>query len=164
MVAAVPAQITKILPRPPAAPLRPCPQPAPTSASLCLCGNPNLSPLCFHTLTNPFSRNSLIFTSIQNPRGVTPLRPLCSDLSALCVAVFPGTRHFPFIFFNLPPLFLSLLSFAGALPLFSVACSLFCQNTRGGGGSTQFRTTHYSLSLLIQQLASWKQVQECRCG
>src|SRR5258708_3295402 len=28
-----------------------------------------LSPLCFHTLTNPFSRNLLCFTSIQIPRG-----------------------------------------------------------------------------------------------
>src|ERR1700737_3676147 len=25
--------------------------------------------LCFHNLTNPFSRNPFIFTSIQNPRG-----------------------------------------------------------------------------------------------
>src|SRR5712664_3069769 len=28
-----------------------------------------LQRLCFHTLTNPFSRNSFPFTSIQNPRG-----------------------------------------------------------------------------------------------
>src|SRR5713226_6413823 len=27
------------------------------------------SSLCFHKLTNPFSRNSLVFTSIQNPRS-----------------------------------------------------------------------------------------------
>jgi hypothetical protein len=27
--------------------------------------------LCFHNLTKPFSRNSHVFTSIQNPRGVT---------------------------------------------------------------------------------------------
>jgi len=27
---------------------------------------------CFHNLTNPFSSNPLVFTSIQNPRGVTP--------------------------------------------------------------------------------------------
>jgi hypothetical protein len=31
-----------------------------------------LSTLCFHHLTNPSSCNSLLFTSIQNPRGVTP--------------------------------------------------------------------------------------------
>jgi hypothetical protein len=30
----------------------------------------NLFALCFHNLTNPFSRNSFIFTSIQIPRGV----------------------------------------------------------------------------------------------
>ncbi len=29
----------------------------------------NLPVLCFHTLTNPFSRNSFLFTSMQNPRG-----------------------------------------------------------------------------------------------
>jgi hypothetical protein len=28
-------------------------------------------PFCFHNDTNPFSRNSLVFTSMQNPRGVT---------------------------------------------------------------------------------------------
>ena len=31
--------------------------------------------LCFHNLTNPFSRNPFIFTSIQNPRGVAPSTP-----------------------------------------------------------------------------------------
>jgi hypothetical protein len=31
--------------------------------------------LCFHTLTNPFSRNSFIFTSIQIPRGCGVFRP-----------------------------------------------------------------------------------------
>ena len=29
----------------------------------------SLSPLCFHTLTNPFSRNPFFFTCMQNPRG-----------------------------------------------------------------------------------------------
>jgi hypothetical protein len=28
--------------------------------------------LCFHHITNPSSSNTLLFTSIQNPRGVTP--------------------------------------------------------------------------------------------
>src|SRR5258708_4887484 len=32
---------------------------------------PTFFVLCFHTLTNRFSRNSLVFTSIQNPRGCT---------------------------------------------------------------------------------------------
>jgi hypothetical protein len=41
-----------------------------------------LSPLCFHNLTNPFSRKSLVFTSIQIPRGVwRVLFPGC----ALCL-------------------------------------------------------------------------------
>ncbi len=41
----------------------------------CVCGKPNWLVLCFHTRlprsargTNPFSRNSFLFTSIQNPR------------------------------------------------------------------------------------------------
>jgi hypothetical protein len=32
------------------------------------------SPLCFHTLTNCFSRNPFLFTSIQIPRGVGGVR------------------------------------------------------------------------------------------
>jgi hypothetical protein len=39
--------------------------------------------LYFHGLTNPFSRNSFHCTSIQNPRGVRPLRTLCT--LRLCV-------------------------------------------------------------------------------
>src|SRR5216684_4084419 len=35
----------------------------------------NPLPLCFHTLTNPFSRNSFRFTSIQIPRGGGTLLP-----------------------------------------------------------------------------------------
>src|SRR5258708_24370317 len=34
----------------------------------------DLFPLCFHTLTNPFSRKPFLFTSIQNPRGGTARR------------------------------------------------------------------------------------------
>jgi hypothetical protein len=34
---------------------------------------PNLSALCFHGLTNPFSHNPFPFTSIQNPPGVGAL-------------------------------------------------------------------------------------------
>src|SRR5713226_1774749 len=37
--------------------------------SFCLRGKPNWLVLCFHKLTNPFSRNSLVFKSIQNPRS-----------------------------------------------------------------------------------------------
>jgi hypothetical protein len=71
---------------------------------------------CFHILTNPFSHNSFIFTSIQNPRGV--------GISALYLA----TRHFPFVLSSLPPLGLSCLSFPRSRSLFSTICGLFCKN------------------------------------
>jgi hypothetical protein len=35
----------------------------------CVCGIHNLLALCFHILTNPFSPNPFLFTSMQNPRG-----------------------------------------------------------------------------------------------
>src|SRR5713101_8915799 len=63
---------------------------------------PNLLPLCFHTLTNPFSPNSLVFC-------------------------------------ELPTLYLSLRSFSRPFPLFSIACGLFLQNTRGCGVPRAFR-------------------------
>src|SRR5712691_6322768 len=69
---------------------------------------PNLLPLCFHTLTNPFSPNSLVFC-------------------------------------ELPTLYLSLRSFSRPFPLFSIACGLFLQNTRGCGclvPSVQPRTSN----------------------
>src|SRR5713101_7926514 len=43
-----------------------------------------------------------------------------------------ATRHCPFIFSNLRTLFRSLRSFSGSHRLFSIACGLFLQNTRGG--------------------------------
>src|SRR5882762_897497 len=42
----------------------------------------------FQVLTNPFSTNPFLSTSIQNPRGVHAPRPLRSELSALGVADF----------------------------------------------------------------------------
>src|SRR5260370_13378293 len=44
------------------------------------------SSLCFHKLTNLFSRNSLVFTSIQNPRSGGP----CSGGSRFLLL---ATRH-----------------------------------------------------------------------
>jgi len=38
------------------------------------------------------------------------------------------------VFSKLQPLFFSLASFCARVPLFSEACSLFCENTRGMGG------------------------------
>src|SRR5579859_6934375 len=47
----------------------------------------------------------------------------------------PTTGICPFVFSRLPPLFRSCLFFAPCRPLFSISCSLFLQNTRGGGRS-----------------------------
>jgi hypothetical protein len=44
---------------------------APGCGDLCALSRHSPLPLYFHTLTNPFSHNSLVFTSIQNP-GVSP--------------------------------------------------------------------------------------------
>ena len=56
----------------------------------------DLLPLCFHTLTNPFSHKPFLFTSIQNPRGCggPPLpsrRGDCSDVT--CCVSRKGLRH-----------------------------------------------------------------------
>ncbi len=59
----------------------------------CVCGNPNWFVLCFHKLTNPFSRNPFLFTSIQNPRGVTLQRiPRSSNL---CAGGLPQSYRVP---------------------------------------------------------------------
>jgi len=49
--------------------LRACPSGRRASVPLC---HSNLSPLCFHTLTNCFSRNPFVFTLICVAPGVTP--------------------------------------------------------------------------------------------
>ena len=56
----------------------------------------DLLPLCFHTLTNPFSHKPFLFTSIQNPRGCggPPLPSQhgdCSDVT--CCVSRKGLRH-----------------------------------------------------------------------
>ena len=55
-----------------------------------------------------------------------------------------ATRHFPFVFIHLRTLYLSLRSFSGCRSLFSTACGLFCQNTRGGGGGCSASSTSFS--------------------
>jgi len=44
----------------------------------------------------------------------------------------PVTSHKSRLFIRLPPLELSCLSFSCPRPLFSIGCSLFCENTGGG--------------------------------
>jgi hypothetical protein len=107
----------------------------------------DLVPLYFHDLTNPFSRNPFHFTSIQNPRGVGVLR-----YSTFKVPTCNRANSFAAI--DLPPLVLSWLSFPHSLPLFSTACSLFCQ--KQGGGCAYARnsaSTRRSLRLCVSALS-----------
>ncbi len=49
----------------------------------CVCGNPNWFVLCFHKLTNPFSRNPFLSHPYKSPGGVTLQRiPRSSNLCA----------------------------------------------------------------------------------
>ena len=61
-------------------------------------------------------------------------------------ARFP--RRKSFVLTRLRPLFLSLRSFARSLPLFSIACTLFCKNTRVGGTSASLHVLCVSLPCL----------------
>src|SRR5216683_3626094 len=99
MVAPVPAQIPNLRPRPPATPLRRRP-PLTTHHSL-----PTLflPPLCFHILTNCFSRNPFILTTIR-------IAPGCGGTSLQSLSELCASAPLP----------------AGvANPLFSGICCLF---------------------------------------
>src|SRR6266478_218277 len=137
MVVPVPAQILKLPPRLPSRPRHTSPPP---STFRCTLRIPNVStgrsdlqafprsfvaPL-FSYSYKPLFPQLLYFHIHPNPRGVggtslqspSELRvsvanPLFSDVCRL--------SH------------LSLRSLRRSLPLFSIACSLFCENTRGGG-------------------------------
>ena len=95
---------------------------------------PELGALCFHNSTNPFSSNSFLFTSIQIPRGVTLSTFRLSDAPSASRITYPTLRRAnPFVYNGLPPLWVSWPSFASPDPLFSIVCSLFCQNVGGWG-------------------------------
>ena len=100
-------------------------------------GSANRSPLVtrhcsfvFITLQIPFPATPLFSHPYKTP-GVSPLRhspfmpspPLCP----LCLC---GKPH---VLSSLPPLCRSWRSFSHSLPLFSIACRLFLQNTGGWG-------------------------------
>src|SRR5258708_1335552 len=71
-----------------------------------------LPTLCFHNLTNPFSRKPFPFTSIQNPRGCAPLSfpggalclgtPACPDPVGVANSVLSTACS---LFFSLGSLF-----------------------------------------------------------
>jgi hypothetical protein len=83
------------------------------------------SSFVFITLRNPFPA-TLVFSHPYKTPGVSPasLRPsACPE---------PGRGGKSHILSGLPPLVFSCRSFSHSLPLFSIACRLFYQNTRGG--------------------------------
>jgi len=101
-----------------------------------------LSPLCFHGLTNPFSRNSFPFTSIcvamvfsPQPSDFRPPRPAL------------GRRVNAFN--NLQPLFRSWLSFRSVCRLFSEAYSLFCRKQGGGWGCREPTKARLTFNVLL---------------
>ena len=107
---------------PPANLLRACPSGRRAFVPL---RQPNLSPLCFHTLTNPFFRNPFLFTSMQNPRGCG-VEILGTELLFSVPSVPPRQIH------SFQAFAASLPSFSTSRPLFSSTCSLFSQ-TPGWG-------------------------------
>ena len=80
---------------------------------------------------------ALCFDNHLNCPGVYPLWSPCSDLRALCVALFSRLRFFRIssscVFNSLHPLLRSWLSFSSLRSLFSATSSLFLQNTGVGG-------------------------------
>src|SRR6266404_708169 len=87
-----------------------------------------LSPLCFHGLTNPFSRKSFPFISICVAPSCFPGSVQISDTPRPAL----GRQANPFN--NLQPLFRSWFSFRSVCRLFSEAYSLFCRKQGGGWG------------------------------
>src|SRR5882724_7944083 len=81
-----------------------------------------LSPLCFHGLTNCFSRKAFVFKKIC---VATRVYPLCCRIQP---SVAPAIVSFS-VFSSLQTLFLSLLSCSTPVPLFSVGYTLFRKNT-----------------------------------
>jgi hypothetical protein len=97
-----------------------------------------LPPLCFHNLTNPFSRKPLVFTSIQNPGGVTPPGILFSDFSALLLSVSVTNPAFLYccgLFCALYPLFRARVF------CFQRLTDSFRKTPGGGGGLSLFLAT-----------------------
>jgi len=82
-----------------------------------------LLPLCFHILTNCFSRKPFILITIRIARGCHPPTFRPSDLPTcqlFCLQRLANSFSLFALFFRTP------------IPLFSIVSSLFLQNTRGG--------------------------------
>jgi hypothetical protein len=104
--------------------------------------------LCLQELTNPFSRNSLVFTSIQNPGGAGAFLSGCSRehgsrvtshvLSFACSLFAVSLRFFfalvPFVFKSLQPLFQKHPGWGGI-----VRTQLIAEKARGHAGACPLR-------------------------
>src|SRR6267154_3868338 len=87
-----------------------------------------LPPLCFHGLTNCFSRKPFVLKEIC---VATRVYPLCCRIQP---SVAPAIVSFS-VFSSLQTLFLSLLSCSTRVPLLSASYRLFGKNTGGMGVS-----------------------------
>jgi hypothetical protein len=90
---------------------------------------PMLSPLCFHGLTNCFSRKPFIFKNICVAPRVYPPKPSSRRTTTSTCRPRPPIL---FIIKQLRTLVLSCSSFSHSHPLFSMGYGLFCKN-RGVG-------------------------------
>src|SRR5229473_4525862 len=148
MVAPVPAEISNLRPCPPAAPLRR--RSLPLLTTHYPLSTLFLSALCFHILTNCFSHNPFILTTI-------PIAPGCGGTSLQSPSelnAFGDSVANP-LFSGICCLFpVSLRSFLRSLPLFSIACSLFSQNTGGGVSRMQLRDTRVGGSMTRYRLST----------
>src|SRR5882762_8460862 len=125
-----------------------------------------LSPLCFHGLTNCFSRKPFIFKNIcVAPPGVPPKPLFPSSTTSTC----RPRASILFIINQLRTLVLSSSSFSHSRPLFSTACRLFVQKQGGWGYpphpnlcATQPPCPLWCIRLSCVILSLFRRAQECR--
>ncbi len=111
-----------------------------------------------------------VFIFLQIPSPATPLFSHPSESLGVLVRTCNSLRNsVPRCLCGKPCCFLLLRTLC-PLQKSQVLCNQtnpnsFCKTTGVGVGqrSSALPTTHYPLSLLIQQPAWWKRVQECRC-
>jgi hypothetical protein len=153
MVAPVPAHISKLPPRLPAAALPSTPSVTSvflTPCPLC-CAFPRLTPLFPITSLQPQQFHSITHSFAQRHAAIPPIfngfRTL-SITTEVYPSIIPRRTHFQasnastLLFTKAWCLFVvSLRSFLHPFPLLSTACSLFFQNTGGGVSRANLRDT-----------------------
>ena len=113
----------------------------------------NLSPLCFHTLTNPFSRNPFLFTSMPTLGGGVGVKISEALNLSLCMRCFRG-KSIPFK--HLPPLLPLFVLFRALSPFVFISLQPLFQKHPGGGGwiplADSWESTTSSLSSVTGSL------------